>query len=236
MAWSKETHDGNTGWWIYISWASGSSTMRGYAGDGITAAYATKGTSGALADASAWSTSDTGNRNQAWFCFSGYPLEETFTVDFRTQSYALVSYTIQYGITDSASDGAGGTWQIPLIYSSPYTDGTFTFPWTGQPLMEPDQPVAPTLKSLTASINASVATPFNGGATITDSDWQHRVDGVSAWTDYDITGADNILTITGLLPATEYDVRARFGNSEGNGEWSPHASAVTLGGGFLVMG
>ena len=66
------------------------------------------------------------------------------------------------------------------------------------------------------------------GPAATGYDVQYRVTG-GEWQDWAHAGAGTTTTITGLAAATDYEVRVRGTNADGEGEWSPEVAGRTGG-------
>ena len=228
MAWSQETFHGITGYWVYVVNQPGTTTTDVSAPPSEAIADYVSDDSGAeLGDAEPRGSD--AYYLHTWWCFSSAPPDPvTYTAygSAGTASTGQVKY--QFGISPVAKTE---------IVTLPFQSFAFsvTADWT-PPKTVPDDPVAPTVKGGVASVSVSVPSPNNNGATINDADWQTRPSGESAWSDHDYAGALNVTTLSGLTPATSHDVRVRFGNVAGKGGWSPTTTALTLGGGFLVMG
>lgn len=90
----------------------------------------------------------------------------------------------------------------------------------------PDQVGRPTLSAAPTHLDASWTTPADNGSTIEGYAVQHREDG-GGWVDAGHTGAAMSLRIADLAEDTAYDVRVLARNGEGDGPWSPTASART---------
>ena len=95
----------------------------------------------------------------------------------------------------------------------------------------PSEPGAPTVDAVSGAPDSLLVTwtaPSNiGKPDIESYDLQYRK-GTSAWTDgpQDETGLS--ATITGLDAGTEYQVRVRATNDEGDGDWSASGSGSTI--------
>ena len=90
----------------------------------------------------------------------------------------------------------------------------------------PDAPSAPTLTAGETWIEASWTAPDDNGSAITGYDIHYRETGGN-WQDANHTGTGTTKRIEGLSPDTAYQVRVRASNAEGEGDWSPAASART---------
>ena len=92
---------------------------------------------------------------------------------------------------------------------------------------KPGRPAAPavTIANRT-SLRVSWSAPSNSGSAITDYDVRYRASGASSWTSHDFTGTGTATTITGLTTGTTYSVQVRAGNSWGESNYSPSATAT----------
>ena len=90
------------------------------------------------------------------------------------------------------------------------------------PLGTPEAPTGLTLESGNQRFVARWTAPANtGGYAISDYDIQYRVDKTATWSDWQastVSAAANA-TITGLINGTDYQVRVRAVNSDGDGPW-----------------
>ena len=126
-----------------------------------------------------------------------------------------VSYDFEarssYTVTVTASDGAAGAAAIVTISVTDVAE-------------PPDAPAMPEVSAVFASatsLSVSWDAPANDGRPAIDSyDVQYRVGSSGPWTDVpqDVTGTT--ATITGLTAATDYQVRVRAVNAEGDSGWS----------------
>lgn len=91
----------------------------------------------------------------------------------------------------------------------------------------PGQMAAPALSGITSSqiVATLAADPANNGAVITGRDVRHSADGGATWTV--VTNVSSPVTLSGLSPATSYQVESRAVNSVGAGPWSAAAPATT---------
>ena len=90
----------------------------------------------------------------------------------------------------------------------------------------PDAPSAPTLTAGETWIEATWTAPADNGAAITGYDVHYRETGGN-WTDANHTGTGTTKRIESLTADTAYEGRVRASNAEGDGDWSPAASART---------
>ena len=90
----------------------------------------------------------------------------------------------------------------------------------------PDAPSAPTLTVGETWIEATWTAPADNDSAITGYDVHYRETGGN-WTDANHSGTATTMRITGLTADTAYQVRVRASNAEGEGDWSPAASART---------
>ena len=90
----------------------------------------------------------------------------------------------------------------------------------------PDAPSAPSLTAGETWIEASWTAPADNSSAITGYDVHYRETGGN-WTDADHSDTGTTRRITGLTADTAYQVRVRASNAEGEGDWSPAASART---------
>ncbi len=100
---------------------------------------------------------------------------------------------------------------------------------TATPIPLPGRPDVPSLRS-TDSTSMQVAwEPPETQAPINGYDYRYREDS-RPWVEVVDTGLTGTgVGITGLTPATTYYVQVRAATAGGSGEWSPTASASTLG-------
>ena len=159
-----------------------------------------------------------------------YTLEGTdaasFDIDTSTsqiQTIAGVTYDHEakssYSVTVKADDGNGGTDAIAVTIDVLDVD---------EP---PSTPAAPTVTPVTGSsdsLDVSWSAPDNSGKPDIESyDLQYRQGTSGSWTDgpQDVTDPEAI--ITGLDADTEYQVRVRATNDEGDGDWSAAGTGST---------
>ena len=110
-------------------------------------------------------------------------------------------------------------------------DQTITVTVTDVAGEAPGAPATPSVSSASASsLNVAWIKPSNAGPPITDYDYQYRVKSPQGqWhSDFGTTITELSKTITGLAENTEYEVRVRAENDEGQGGWSePPGSGST---------
>ena len=120
-----------------------------------------------------------------------------------------------YKITVTATSGSG----TPLI--SPPTPITVTVTNVNEP---PGAPADPTITEQTDnSFKVSWQTPAtNTGPAVNRYDVEYKEDTATGWqqAQNEPTSGTLEVTISGLMPATNYDVRVRAANPEGDGAWS----------------
>ena len=94
-------------------------------------------------------------------------------------------------------------------------------------LQPPGAPSAPSVTAQTLGNRLSVAwTAPTSLASITSYDLQHRPTGTSSWTRVNnVTSSPSV--ITGLIPATAYEVQVRATSSNGDSPWSASGTATT---------
>ena len=97
----------------------------------------------------------------------------------------------------------------------------------------PSAPGAPTVTAAIATpmqLSVTWSAPTNTGKpAISDYDVQYRTTGTppGSWQDAGFTGTGTSTTLTGLTPATAYQVQVRATNAEGTGSWSTSGTATT---------
>ena len=70
--------------------------------------------------------------------------------------------------------------------------------------------------------------PANAGPPITDYDVRYRAGNQGGYTDVDVQGATaTLVTVSGLMPNTAYQVQVRATNDEGSSNWSPRGQGRT---------
>ncbi len=91
----------------------------------------------------------------------------------------------------------------------------------------PEQVSGLTLTTGNMKIEASWSAPDDGGSAITGYEVEYRVTSTGgSWTDAGHNGTGTSRTIAGLANGTEYDIRVRAANAEGNGAWSDTEKAA----------
>ena len=92
----------------------------------------------------------------------------------------------------------------------------------------PGKPRAPTVSSDgQTSLNVSWSAPSNDGPPITDYDVQYREGSSGGFTDAGHSDSATMTTVSGLDPATCYQVQVLAKNAEGTGDWSDSGSGCT---------
>ena len=92
----------------------------------------------------------------------------------------------------------------------------------------PGKPQAPTVSAATPySLTVEWTEPENTGTAITDYDVQYREVGNGGFTDARYEGTALRATLTGLSPATDYEVQVRASNATGTGAWSESGEGMT---------
>ena len=128
-----------------------------------------------------------------------------------------------YEVVVRASSGTGAREKT--------ADQTITVTVTNVGGEAPGAPATPSVSSASVtSLNVSWTAPSNAGPPITDYDYQYRVKSPQGqWhSDFGTTITELSKTITGLAENTEYEVRVRAENDEGQGGWSePPGSGST---------
>ncbi len=158
-----------------------------------------------------------------------YSLEGTdaasFTIDSSTgqiKTKTGVSYDHEtkasYAITVKAADGNGGTDTVAVTVNVTDVD---------EP---PAAPAAPAVSAVAGShtdLDVAWSTPANTGPMINSYDLQYQQSGAGSWTNgpQDVTGTSDRITVP--LADTEYEVRVRATNNEGDSDWSPAGSGTT---------
>ena len=114
---------------------------------------------------------------------------------------------------------------------SGYTHFSVVYPHILQfvdPLSAPGKPQAPTVSAATPySLTVEWTEPENTGTAITDYDVQYREVGSGSFTDARHEGTALRATLTGLSPATVYEVQVRATNATGTGAWSESGEGRT---------
>ena len=114
---------------------------------------------------------------------------------------------------------------------SGYTHFSVVYPHILQfvdPLSAPGKPPAPTVSAATPySLTVEWREPENTGTAITDYDVQYREVGSGSFTDARHEGTALRATLTGLSPATVYEVQVRASNATGTGAWSESGEGMT---------
>ena len=116
-----------------------------------------------------------------------------------------------YTVTVTASDGT----------ATAVANVTISITDEDEPPVTPATPTVTAVTGSATSLSVSWAAPANDGRPAIDSyDVQYRVGSSGPWTDVpqDVTGTT--ATITGLTAATDYQVRVRAVNAEGDSGWS----------------
>ena len=92
----------------------------------------------------------------------------------------------------------------------------------------PDAPAIPVISAIAqTSATATWVLPDDGGAVLSAIDLQWRQGTSGGWTEVSLGAAATTYDLTGLTASTQYQVRVRGVNSEGDGAWSPIASFTT---------
>ena len=142
---------------------------------------------------------------------SGSWTDHTHVGTARTATISGLSNGTSYEVQVRAENVAGeGDWS-PSASATPQT--------------APDMAAAPTLTPSDGQIEVAWDAPDDRGAPITDYDVRYR-SGTGAWTDHTHVGTARTATISSLANGTSYEVQVRAENSEGEGDWSPSASAT----------
>ena len=124
-----------------------------------------------------------------------------------------------YSVTVKASDGTdSGELAVTINLTDDATEKS-------------DKPDKPTLAQVAGSSTSLTATwtkpDLDGGPDITGYDVQYREGTGGAWMDFTHTGTAVTTTITGLTANTEYQLRVRAKNGEGDSDWSDPSDAVS---------
>ena len=123
--------------------------------------------------------------------------------------------TVTYTVEDDDGDTDSTTFDFVITAAAP-TDTA------------PSRPAAPTLTvNSDTEITAVGIEPDDGGDTIINYDWRHRITSpLGAWVSR--SNVSNLTqAFTGLEPATPYRFQFRATNSIGNSPYSPSANATT---------
>ena len=157
----------------------------------------------------------------------------SFTIDsatgqISTKSGVNFDYeagTTSYSVTLTVNDGSGVSNDRDSI------GVTINLDDVNEPPLAPAAPVVAAVPGQADRLRVTWTAPDNTGRPdITHYDLRHRAQGSgdSGWTNgpQDVSGLS--ATITGLTQATTYDVQVRAVNAEGDGAWSPSASASTV--------
>ena len=125
-----------------------------------------------------------------------------------------------YIVVVSATSGAGDREMT--------ADQTITVTVTDDETEAPSAPSAPTISGVTATgFTVTWTAPENAGPAITGYAVQYREGTSGTWTDAGHSGTTLTVAVTGLSPATEYEVQVQATNDEGTGAWSASATATT---------
>ena len=144
---------------------------------------------------------------------SSFALDET---SGQIQTHTALNYETRasYSVTVTASDAHGGSARLPVRIL--VTD-------VAEPPDAPDAPDAPTVTGVAStSLTVVWLAPTNAGRPpISDYDLQYRVAGSNAaFADAGYDGPATTATLSGLIPATAYEVQVRARNHEGTSAWS----------------
>ena len=90
----------------------------------------------------------------------------------------------------------------------------------------PGRPAKPTVTGGAGQVSVSWQAPTNQGPAITGYDLRHRASTASGWSEVSL-GAVLSRTVTGLSPATTYEVQVRAVSAEGAGAWSASGEGTT---------
>ena len=107
-------------------------------------------------------------------------------------------------------------------------DQTITVTVTDDETEAPSAPSAPTISAETATgFTATWTAPKNAGPAITGYAVQYREGTSGTWTSASHSGTTLTVTLTGLNPATAYQVQVQATNAEGTSAWSAAATGTT---------
>ena len=108
------------------------------------------------------------------------------------------------------------------------TAQTLTVTVTDDETEAPAAPAAPTISAETATgFTATWTAPENAGPAITNYAVQYREGTSGTWTSASHSGTTLTVTLTGLNPATAYQVQVQATNAEGTSAWSAAATGTT---------
>ena len=130
-------------------------------------------------------------------------------------------------ISGTPTATGNGTITIRATNSEGDADWTITYATTA-PASAPSRPDAPTLTvDSDTQITAVGVAPNNGGDTIINYDWRHRITSpLGAWINRsNVTNLTQVFT--GLEAARTYRFQFRATNSVGDSQYSPNANATT---------
>ena len=158
-----------------------------------------------------------------------YSLEGTdagsFTIDSGTgqiKTKSGVTYNHEatknsYSVTVKASDGTDSDTIAVTISVTDVAE-------------QPDQPVAPTLETVTGSatsLTASWSAPgLNDGPALTGYKLEYRAGLTGTWVNFAHSGTGVTATVTGLTADTSYQVRVQALNGESPSDWSEPSASV----------
>ena len=128
--------------------------------------------------------------------------------------------------------------QVNSFSLDPNLPGDYVVPVTISVTDADEPPPAPDAPSVTqntatpktkldVSWTALTTTQMAGKPAVGDYDVQYKKSSDSTWTSHAFTGTGTSTTLTGLDEGTEYDVRVRAVNDEGDGAWSASGESNT---------
>ena len=156
--------------------------------------------------------------------------EDPFSIDgqgvIRVKPGVVLDYetTPSYLITAHVSDGDDAQGNPEAAATS---DDSISVTINVGDLDEPPgKPAPPNVIATETRLSVSWIEPSNTGPAIDDYHLQVREQGATAWTDVPHEGTTTTAVVGGLNADTDYEVRVRASNDEGDGAWSDAASAI----------
>ena len=140
-------------------------------------------------------------------------------LDYEAKSSYTVTVSVRDGKNASGNTDTG-------------TDDTITVTINVTDRNEPPgKPAVPTVAPASAightTLSVSWSAPSNTGPSISGYGVEYRKKGTGSWLTGNVSFEGTTATINNVIPDTDYEVRVRAKNDEGNGEWSDPGTGKT---------